>query len=170
MEPKVLRRYENTLVMTGAGTVMLGVWSALKAVADVLLRSDVWSEIRREMGGEHVLLTQALFLFFILIAVILVMTPYVLVGRAAVAEGKGKRKAKGNLYLVIAVLMVLISVLSVVSDIRMMSELTPEMFGEVVEGLVRIFIEATSLILLLEMIVAGFKVKAFRKQEAQEET
>ena len=148
---KKVRRVQSLLYTSGVGVILFSIWTGLRGIESLF---EVWSELRREHGTqlENTVITIILCLF--ILAVLMFFTfLYVYIGKTAIDVSCGKKK--GNLYLVLSVL------LNIISWSLYISQFTHgEMFE--VKTLVYIMIDITSNIILIEVIVFSFLLKKMR--------
>lgn len=154
MKEVKLRRYRNLLTISGLGVIAFGLWSVLKTIMIMLLREDVREYIRQIMPDNT---TVKLVVFGMLGGVLLFdLLLRLYVGLTARSEGFGKKK--GYAYIVLAILMALGSVASIVILFSDASSQDP------LEMIVSFIVEATSLVILIELLVAAFTVKKLTKE------
>ena len=154
-----LRKKENTLVVIGSGVILFGVWSIVKALLyTVSDRAEFLEEIYDNGLGTAGVVFSIAVVGLVLLAD-LGLRFYV--GRSAIAEGRGHKKSA--LYLVLAGLMAGASVIMLLMVIFIP--------GDIAEGIldriVSVVVEGTSLVMVCEMIWAGICV---RRERAREET
>ena len=142
-----LRKDRNTLVVVGAGVIAFGVWSVIKAVMDAAVNIETLLVTR---SGER--LSPAAFWIALAVIVAIELALRVYVGRSAIAEGRGVKK--GALYIVLAILMGLISLLSVV-----VVPMAAGLDSSVLQTAAARVVELTSGVTILEMAVAAIRVK-----------
>lgn len=169
---KMLRRYENTLVILGTGVIMYGLWSVAKTVflllqeARNLRASGALSLAGAQLqGGPEMarLVTVSGWVVFWVIAVVMIGIDIALrlyVGLSARAEGFGTKK-RGSGYLVVAGLMAVLSFATAVYTILHI----PSGLNDLENNIVTMIVEVTSVIILVEMIRAAWKVKKLRKEK-----
>ncbi len=155
-----IRRYSNRLMVTGAGIMVLGVWSLVKTVMVAAFRTDdslhvMFNEIMTETEGDTY---KAIVVFIVAAAIVLVVATVILsfhfyVFVNASREGRGGKKK--NLYLVVAGLMICVSVFSMVSLIINFRSGESGIF----DTFVSLVLEVTSFILLVELMHAAVKVR-----------
>lgn len=163
-----LRRRQNTLIIVGAGTILLGVWTVVKYYGILFLnRSKViaaLTEILKEQGAEWKDEYFSVLLFFAGCYLLLLLLIRALVGIGAVLEGRGRHS--GILYIVAACLLIWDSLVSVIG---MSSDLINQLMGAVAApqtnalqddaSISSIVIELTSLVLLAEMVYSSIRIK-----------
>lgn len=160
-----LRRAQNTLIVVGTGIILFGFWSAAKLLGSLLiLRKETIDMVVAASGTTEGVSERALFIVlfvFTTIIVALLLALRAFIGRAAIDEGRGKRR--GILYLVLTALFIVGSALSIITDIRVIffSEEAAEQFGALTpdQSLTALVIEVTSLIMLIEMVISSIKVR-----------
>ena len=145
-----MRRYQNLLVVSGLGVIIFGLWSVLKTILLFFLNEEELDDYPNDPFFRVIL--------FALVAAALLIEFLIrlFVGLSARAEGFGKKK--GYAYIVIAVLLALASLESLV---LIFIEADYETITELV---VSVIVEATSLIVTIELMVAAFTVKKLKKE------
>jgi hypothetical protein len=145
-----MRRYQNLLVVSGLGVIIFGLWSVLKTILLFFLNEEELDDYPNDPFFRVIL--------FALVAAALLIEFLIrlFVGLSARAEGFGKKK--GYAYIVIAVLLALASLESLV---LIFIEADYETIAELV---VSVIVEATSLIVTIELMVAAFTVKKLKKE------
>lgn len=145
-----MRRYQNLLVVSGLGVIIFGLWSVLKTILLFFLNEEELDDYPNDPFFRVIL--------FALVAAALLIEFLIrlFVGLSARAEGFGKKK--GYAYIVLAVLLALASLESLV---LIFIEADYETIAELV---VSVIVEATSLIVTIELMVAAFTVKKLKKE------
>lgn len=148
-----LRRYQNLLTISGLGVIAFGAWSVLKTILLLFFRKDYLERIPDDNLFRVIL--------FVMIGGILLFDFAIrlFVGLSARAEGKGKKK--GYAYIVIAILMALFSLASLVMIFFDTS------YTSIPELIVSVIVEATSLIVIIELLVGAFTVKKLQKERGE---
>ena len=171
-----LRKNQNLLVCIGTGVLMFGFWSVIKGVMTVFLQKDellsMLESVRESLPAEEVQFFAPAFTIMcagigIIVGVVLLMRIFVGLSARKEGMGKGKRKRNRRAYLVFSVILVVITVFSLFADFPTMGK-SLEGF---LDGIVPVIIDVTSLIMLIELIVAGAKVKTLKRklEEAKDE-
>ena len=150
MKERKMRRYQNLLTVSGLGVIIFGLWSVLKTILLLFMKEGILSEIPDDTF-VHVM-------FFLILGGILLIDVLIrlYVGLSARAEGFGKKKGYG--YVVIAILMALASMTSLVLIFFDTNE------QSLWELIVSVIVEATSLVVTIELLVAAFTVKKLKKE------
>lgn len=149
-----IRRLQNNLVTLGTGAIVFGVWTVIKYLVYCLIDRPDLSEHAATVP-ENVMT-----ILFIVVTMSLAVFDFILrciIGFSARAEGHGKKK--GVFYLFITVITILIYFLGVSAEVYK--------FITVPENLLRnattLIIDATSFILLIEIIYSSIKLKKLLK-------
>ena len=145
-----MRRYQNLLTVSGLGVIVFGLWSVLKTILLLFFRKELLADVPDD--------TLVRVILFSIIGLIL-LVDFLLrlfVGLSARDEGYGKKK--GYAYIVFAIVIALGSLASLVmvffdSNVKSITEL-----------IVSVIVEATSLIVVIELLVAAFTVKKLKKE------
>ena len=150
MKERKMRRYQNLLTVSGLGVIIFGLWSVLKSILLLFMKEGILSEIPDD--------TFVRVMFFLILGGILLVDVLIrlYVGLSARAEGFGKKK--GYAYVIIAILMALASLTSLVLIFFDTNE------QSLWELIVSVIVEATSLVVTIELLVAAFTVKKLKKE------
>ena len=150
MKERKMRRYQNLLTVSGLGVIIFGLWSVLKTILLLFMKEGILSEIPDD--------TFVRVMFFLILGGILLVDVLIrlYVGLSARAEGFGKKKGYG--YVVIAILMALASLTSLMLIFFDSNE------QSLWELIVSVIVEATSLVVTIELLVAAFTVKKLKKE------
>ena len=145
-----MRRYQNLLTVSGLGVIIFGLWSVLKTILLLFLKEGILKELPDDTIVRVIVFA---FLGGVLLVEFLIR---LFVGLSARAEGFGKKK--GYAYIVVAILMALASVASLV---LLFFDTNDQPIGELI---VSVIVEATSLVVTIELLVAAFTVKKLKKE------
>ena len=153
MKERKMRRYQNLLTVSGLGVIIFGLWSVLKTILLLFMKEGILSEIPDD--------TFVRVMFFLILGGILLVDVLIrlYVGLSARAEGFGKKKGYG--YVVIAILMALASLTSLVLIFFDSNE------QSIWELIVSVIVEATSLVVTIELLIAAFTVKKLKKETGE---
>ena len=157
-----LRHLQNTLLTLGFGVILFGFWTAVKTL---IVYYEGFMEFWTEEMGELIeimpwLLPFGAFMFFSFISVDLLVR--VFVGLSARSEARGRRK-KGIVYLAWAFFLAALSALS----IRAMIVRFLNHDETVWDTNVTLLIEATSMYILLHLIVTVLRIRHLEKERAK---
>ena len=155
-----LRKNKSTLVALGTGIMAFGIWSIIKTMMEFLLGS-AGEEIREVMsdltGGGRIAVIAVT--AFIVIVDLLIRCH---VGINAIREGRNK---KSRHYMFSVVLLIISSIVSLI--LLFMEMLEP---GEIsMNDEVSIFVEITSLVILIEMITVSVSTSKIKARASQTE-
>ena len=150
MKEVKMRRYQNLLTVSGLGVIVFGLWSVLKTILLLFFKKELLANVPDDTLFRVIL--------FIIIGLILLIDFLIrlYVGLSARTEGFGKKK--GYAYIVFAVILALLSLTSLVM-IFFDSTIT-----SITELVVSVIVEATSLVVVIELLVAAFTVKKLQKE------
>ncbi|MBO6137963.1 MAG: hypothetical protein J6O71_05050 [Lachnospiraceae bacterium] len=141
---------------------MFGFWSFIKMLAATFMRDEVrQSFIESTFTGKMVDIFFTVFFMGLFVGFDLWTRIYV--GTSARAESNGQRKNGkkiGNLYIVLAIMLVLFNLISLIS--YLVSEKSD--FTSYIDSGVTIIVELTSIITLVEMIRAAFIIRHLRRE------
>lgn len=157
-----IRKSQNTLIVVGTGTILFGIWTALKMIGSLFMLKKETIEAMRKLaaGGldqntdrQVFAVTLAIALFATLILLLL----RAFIGLSALAEGRGRRRHR--LYIPAAMFMIVLSVLSFCANFfsvdgqKPYGALTPD---TTFSGMI---IELTSIIMLFEMVYSALMIR-----------
>lgn len=154
MKEVKMRRYQNLLTVSGLGVIVLALWSVLKTILYFVLNRDIFNQAFAGVSDNA--LVKAVAIGMIAAILLIDLTIRLFVGMSARAEGFGKKK--GYAYIILAVLLALLSLTSLVLIFFNSSG------KSITEMIVSVIVEATSLIVVIELLVAAFTVKKLRKE------
>lgn len=179
---KELRRNRSTLAVVGLGVIAFGAWSVVKTVLILTLRAGDPLENSEFAEGAFSEIAHIIFYAFIVLVLLLDLALRLYVGLSARKEGlRGKKSAK---YIVLACLLAAMSVYSSIFTAGTIGEMSKpkdaaastveDAFnlrkGEGVEdAVVSTLVEVTSTVTLIQLIVAGVRVKQLEKLAAEQE-
>lgn len=170
-----LRRWQNTLVISGMAVVLFGVWSVIKVVLYFTIGQ---SELKKMMKWDTLgwdtlegiidpavaeVLVLCFVFFFMIVACAIALAVRIYIGRSARAEGMGRKK--GRVYLVVAAVVMLYDIFSVFSGVNVLRAAN----ASVLDTVVSMLVDATSAFNLGEMIVAAVWVKRLTKELSGQE-
>ena len=172
-----LRRDQNTLRIVGAGTIVFGVWSCVKAFGVLFFkRQEIINEILEDAGKTDIQLSEDLegkmftvLLIMVLIVLLADLAARLFVGLSAISESRGRRR--GILYIAVTCIMISTSFTTIISVIsgsvnKSAAESVSLMHDSVVST---VLIELTSMVMLTEMVVASVRTKRFRQRTERTE-
>lgn len=156
-----LRRNENILSVSGVTIILFGVWTAIKLVLYFSLSEDGFRAIPKDAEGqlERLMLTAILVLF-----IVISMSSRLWVGLSARTESMGRKKGYGYMFLAMLILTADMLALGFsLADIE-------GNFDSWMDLIITLFVEATSMLTVVELIVAAFRVKKLKRLAAEEQT
>ena len=154
------RRNSSTLSILGAGVIIFGFWSIVKIVTYSVLGIPLYTEADVEAAGGVSIDIIVNVLYCMLAGDILVR---LVVGLCARAEGQDHNKRKSGLYLGFTIWEIIFEVFSVISVIVQFLSLNDDTFIEVY---VSLFMELSSLLILIEVYIAALSVRRYKKRMA----
>lgn len=166
-----LRRYQNTLIIVGIGTIVFNVWTVIKCIGIALLRRDVIiGEYRKTVTGQDLGDVSDSFMFIIIVialALILLLDLLIriYIATAAISEARGTRKRKNGFYIIVIAIMVIFAILSVIQSVigaRSSNDEAALLFGDNT-SLSAIIIEITSMMMLIEMMHSSIMVRRYNR-------
>ena len=145
---KKVRRVQGLLYTSGVGIILFSIWTGLRGIESLF---EIWNELSRESGPEPENTVINIILCLFIFATLMFFTfLYVYIGKTAIDVSYGKKK--GNMYIVLSVLLNLISWSLYISQFA-----HGELFE--VKTLIYIIIDLTSNIILIEVIVFSLLLK-----------
>ena len=166
-----IRRAQNNLIVVGSGTILFSLWSLFRMVASLfLLKKETLASLKELPAFKEELVPDSI-LFAVLVVVVIaelgvIILIRVFVGRAAIAEGRGRKRS--ILYLVLAAIMILGNLFAIKNT------LVPSPGDAALGGAFAkrnsassIIIELTSAVMLFEMIVSACTIRKFRNKKSK---
>ena len=171
MDQRKLRKYEHNLVISGAGIILFGTWSVVKAAIFFLatplgslpdyFTDDLQASLEDAQVPDVVVIyfVVAFILLFLLLGLMLRL----FIGRAAIQEGRRIRRRR-PVYIVLAIVVGIGLVSSTI--IRFLPGQKSGMMWEGVAGspAVSVFVDATSLLCVVELVVSAIMVRRLRRE------
>ncbi|MBQ9061018.1 MAG: hypothetical protein IJ128_07730 [Firmicutes bacterium] len=166
-----LRKYEHILAISGTGVIAFSLWSIVKAVIYVILSPlSTFSEIMdpkeleqlQTIGiGERA--ADISIIGVILLMMILDVLLRIYIGRSAIADGRQGKK-KTPVYLVLSILVAAGMIASNINRVQGYFQSDTEPVAESIRTMtVSWIVDLTSLLALIELIIAGIMVRRLRK-------
>ena len=161
-----MRKYQNLLDCVGTGVIMFGLWAMIKSAMTLILSMDQIKLLVETMGVPEEDFASTIPMMVIGVAVVFGtdMVLRLIIGLSARKEARS-RDLKNRLgYMVFAVILCIISVGSLFADtLQLRLGPSPEIM---MDAIIAIIIDATSIVMTVELIVAGLKVKRYKKMIA----
>ena len=158
------RKNADNLVILGTGVIVFGFWSIMKFSAQLLFNVPVFDEAMLEeldpIGVVFVMI-------FIGIFYAVDMAIRLVVGLGARAEGKGTSRSDKphKAYLFFNIWLIVFSIISVVVAIDVFISSN----GLTFSNLISLFMELSSLIILLEVFISALYVRKYRREHKKTE-
>jgi hypothetical protein len=158
-EKAKLRKYEDDLNVSGAGVIIMGIWSIVRILIEIFLDKKALVELQAD---EHVSDTMAIVLSLLIIALIafIVMKIHLYIGLNAMRAAKGKEHKGG--YFIAAIIFLILSVASLASY---KEDLQGEDPIDVV--ITSMLVDLTTIYVLAVVAIATLKIKKLREKEPQ---
>ena len=154
------RKFGNRLVLSGRALIILGVWSTAKTAVMLYLSMpemiELYFEEYRDMYETALEVGSLIIRYTIILIVIFLM--FLFAGLSAMSEGKGKKKK--FVYMVMAPLIILYTIVTIVVAFIPPVELL-DMAG--------IVIDLTILFACCDVLVSGIKFKSINKRLKERE-
>ena len=160
MDEVKLRRYSSTLTISGYGVIAFGLWSIVKTILLTVMHPDVMGIIPDEDVGfpREVYITLMITFMTLLLGFDLGLRIYV--GLSARSEGSGKKKHVT--YLVFAVFLLMLSMLSLWSGLDIND------YDSTLDYLASLLVEITSIAAVIELIYSSIRVRLLKKKLGRE--
>lgn len=172
MEEIKLRKYEHALVISGVGVIAFGIWSVIKAAIyfilipmDQLIKDDLREgvaelEVQGVTDREVGYLLAAAILFTLLVD----FTLRLYIGRSAFIDGR-RLKKKRFAYVIMAMFLAAGLVSNLVTRcVDLGSSEASTWDSAMASANVSVIVDITSLLALIEMIVAATMVRRLRRR------
>lgn len=172
MEEIKLRKYEHALVVSGVGVIAFGLWSIVKAtIYFILIPLDQLTRTQMAEGMSELqsmgITDRALGYLIaaaILFAMLIDFSLRLYIGRAAVIDGRRLGK-KRFVYVILAMFVAAGLVLSLLSRVLRLAAGEDSLWTEAIaQANVSTIVDLTSLMALIEMIIAAFMVRRLRRE------
>ena len=155
---KKLRKNQNILAISGLAVIAFGLWSILKTVVSILLiKGDDGKSLLSDPEGLKIL---SVVLIAVGIVMLIEFGLRVYIGLSARAESHGKKKTV--LYLILVIPLIIYSGFGVAGLFR------TGFTEDILNTIVSILVELTSLFALVELFIRGIRVKQLKKQIEKE--
>ena len=153
---RLLRKNQNTLVIVGEGVIAFGIWNVMKILLSIAFVEDTRQSLLYDAAtGEAEPL--ALVVVGVVIMLGLILALRLFVGLSAISEGRGRRRRYG--YLVFTALMILVDGAALISTF-----FVSDPFDTMLDGVITVVVELTSIVTLVELFASGIRVKALTRQ------
>lgn len=157
-----LRRYQNLLVCVGSGIILFGLWTLVKGVMTIILYKEELQEFLLSLGTreEELALMIELVSYFLIILCCLDLALRLAVGLSARREGRARDQKRHWAFLVFGAVLLTLTLTSLTMDLKDFNE----NFNSIFDGIITVAIDATSVVMIIELFVAGAKVKYLKKK------
>ncbi len=157
-----LRRNQDLLFCVGSGIITFGFWSLVKGVMSMIFYKDEWAELLTATGTTEEEMAIAIPLLYIIVTVIICLDVLLrlIVGTSARIEGRGRGKRPQKAYLFFGAILGLLSLASLLTDFMHFEE----NFNTILDGIITVIIDVTSIVMVVELFVAGMKVRRLSKK------
>lgn len=150
MLDRYIRKYRSILGVSGLAVIVFGIWSIIKGVLSILTDKSLL-----KVNGEFsISLT-----ITVIVIVLAELALRLFVGISAIKESRGKRKSAA--YLVFVGILIIFSIASLYMTIAASDG------RDVVEMIVELLMEGTSLLCLIEVMVFSIKLRKKLKEKEQ---
>jgi len=154
------RRNSSTLSILGIGVIIFGFWSVIKIVTYVMLGIPIYNDA--DIAGVDGMTIELLMtvLYCMLAGDVIVR---LIAGLCARAEGKNHNKRQKGFYLGFIVWEILFQIYSVYTVIMQFLSIKDDTY---VETYVSLFMELSSMLILIEVYIAALSVRKYKKRMA----
>ena len=168
-EPKQIeiRKSQNTLIVVGSGIILFGVWSAVKMLSMLFLLRKETVEGILSITGPVEELPEAV-IFWVVVGIIIIIMAVILgirlyMGMSAIAEGRGKRRSP--LYILIALFIIISDIVFLIT--AFFTAEASQQLGALTrnQSISTMIIDATSMIMLIEMVISALKVRKLKRKK-----
>ena len=170
MDQRKLRKYEHSLVISGAGIIMFGAWNIIKtALFFVITPIDkVYDELTQniQLDWSDVPFSEETCMYFLLVAILILLLMSLAlrlyIGRAAIQEGRHIRRHRA-VYIVLTAMIGAVLIFSIIARISAFLNGTETLSEITGSSTVSVFVDVTSLFCAVELIIASIMVRRLRK-------
>ena len=158
MDDRLWRKNTDTLAILGWGTILFGAWSIIKAIATYATNADlIKALIRQFTEQENIERTVMLAIIIIYIGILCAdVIARFYVGASARAQARGKKKRNG--YIIITYFLIALYVFEVAENIFQIFN-PYERTESIINVIVNAFINFSSLVTLIELVVYAKRIK-----------
>ena len=160
------------LVISGVGVIAFGIWSIIKAALYYLLiPAETLAKLGQFSQAEELhslgFTSREIGAFIAGVIIFLLLLDFLLrlyIGRSAFIDGRRFRR-KGPVYVILAILVSIGLIVSIISRVITLGAGEDDVLANVISaGNVSVIVDVTSLLALIEMIVAAFMVRKLRRK------
>ena len=146
---KKIRRLQSLLYTSGAGTILFSLWSGIRGMG-------AFFEGLNEISGHDNEVSEVILGISFFIVLFCFLSFYIYIGKKAIDASLGK--CKGNAYIVMALISVVISLAAHISDF--ISSQSLEWTN--IEDMILFVIDFTSNVILVEVVVFSILLRKWR--------
>lgn len=172
MEETKLRKYEHALVISGVGVIAFGIWSIIKATIYFILIP--MEQLSKSNMSDDLVVLQSLgmtdrgigYLIAVIILFVLVVdfALRLYIGRSAVYDGR-RLKRKRFTYVILAMFVAASLTINLINRCVELGSQQETLWGNVMASAnVSVVVDMTSLLALIEVIVAAIMVRRLRRE------
>lgn len=152
---KDLYRYQNTLVIIGTGVMVFGIWSVVRTLMYLFLNHQ-YLQLLKETSDYGINPVGLQLPLIVILAIDLSLRLF----SGKCARSFGKEGTKFTACIVSAIVLIIIGAMSI---LRMLASFPLE--EGVLDNVITLFIDVTSLVLLIEMLVSAVNAKRLEAQK-----
>ena len=155
-----LRKYEDDLNVSGAGVIILGIWSIVKVLIIVFIEAKDYVDFKDEEPAVRII---SMILLVLLIAVIsfIVMKVHLYIGLNAMRAAKGMEYKKG--YFTATVIILILAVLSLI-----LYKDSFKNIDKIDSTIASVIVDLTTIYIYAVVIMSTKKIKEFKTGEKGE--
>ena len=163
-----LRRYQNTLAISGIAVIALGLWNVIKNILIILLDPD------RFQYSLDTPVATAFDLAFAIEGIVIFYGVFIainlFVGLSAYREGTGKKRGKA--YIVLGVVMAVVVLLGIATELATLFSAGPITSPDSVDAendisATSLLLDVSALIALVELVVNAIRITRLTKLETK---
>ena len=146
---KKIRRLQSLLYTSGVGTILFSLWTGIRGIG-------AFFEGLNEISGLDNEVPEVILGIFFFAVLFFFISFYIYIGKRAIDASLGK--CKGNAYIVMALISVVISIAAYISDF-----ISQQSLGWTnVEDMILFVIDFTSNVILVEVVVFSILLRKWR--------
>ena len=153
-----LRRYKNDLYVSGTGVIIMGAWSVIKALMEIILGPEDYFDMG-DIEPDYRPYVLVISVVFVLLFMLLILAVHLYIGMNAAKAARGMDHKKGYIAgSIILLILTLISFTSYAND-------DPE---DIDTTIASILVDLTTIYIFAVVVISSFRIKKLEEQPAQE--
>ncbi len=151
----LLRKYENDLNVSGTGVILLGAWSIIKGLLEIIFNFDMFEDFR-ETFPENPISAYVILAAIILIFIAIIISLHLFVGLNAIRDSKGGKFRRG--YPLYSFIMVIFTFLTMFTYRDKFSEIK-----DIDTAIVSVLVDITTIYVFWSVFRSSARVKELRQ-------